>query len=117
MKTSITAAVIGLMLAGNAQAVVISGPVKDLGECAAYATIAGYDNRITSNDKWSAYSMALAAYLQLGRNEQGERLVISFTEEMNRNTIDAMKETKGNPAAAVAKWNAKQCAAKVVGGK
>lgn len=60
---------------------------------------------------------SLAAYIQMGRNEQGERLVTSFTEEMNRLTIDAMKQTKGNPSAAVAQWNANKCAAKVAGGK
>ena len=110
MSFKTAAVAIWLILASSAQAVMLSGNVKDLAECAAYATIAGYDNRISADQKWNSYNQALEEYAQMRPNESGARLVVLFTEEMNRHAIDAAIATKGNPAAAIARWNVKHCA-------
>ncbi|KPR40135.1 hypothetical protein AN672_31395, partial [Citrobacter freundii] len=44
-----------LLTSYSASAEVIAGPFKDKAECAAFATLAGYDNRISSAQKWGMY--------------------------------------------------------------
>lgn len=114
MKKLFLAAALAIT-AFNTNAAVMSGPFKDVATCAAYASIAGYDSRIISEQKWAAYGKSFTLYTKLGRNEQGERLVNAYTSEFTNQVIAAMNEVqkmKGSQEEVALKlWNKNGCAA------
>lgn len=116
MKKQFLAAAMAVT-AFNTNAAVMSGPFKAVATCAAYASIAGYDSRITSAQKWAAYGKSFTLYTKLGYNEQGERLVNAYASEFTNQVISSMndvRKVKGSQEeVAVKLWVKNGCAARI----
>ncbi|ECS3778081.1 hypothetical protein AB5J03_004465 [Yersinia enterocolitica] len=106
-----------LLTSYAASAEVISGPFKDKAECAAFATLAGYDNRISSEQKWGMYESSLRSFDEMRPNLRGSvRFISEYNYEMNVAAIratDMVIAIKGKrESAAVKLWNQNDCSSK-----
>ncbi|AYD46136.1 hypothetical protein [Yersinia rochesterensis] len=106
-----------LLTSYAASAEVISGPFKDKAECAAFATLAGYDNRISSAQKWGMYESSLRSFDEMRPNLRGTvRFISEYNYEMNVAAIratDMVIAIKGKrESAAVKLWNQNACSSK-----
>ncbi len=113
----INALALFLLASSSVNAEIISGPFKDKAECAAFATLSGYDNRITPEQKWAMYDKTLKEFAQLRQNLLGtSRFITEYNYEMNIATIratDMVNLIKGEREnAAVQLWNKYRCGSK-----
>ncbi|HGK5003723.1 TPA: hypothetical protein ACJ2ZB_004488, partial [Yersinia enterocolitica] len=110
MKIRCVLTIFLFILSASVSAEIISGPFKDKAECAAFATLSGYDNRISSAQKWGMYEKTLREFDELRPNLRGSaRFISEYNYEMNLAAIratDMVISIKGSREnAAVHLWN------------